>query len=1373
METLALDAFVPDVIRRRVAIDRPPTGPVVERFPAALLLADLSGFSTLAENLSRRGPRGAEDLKDLLNLFFGRLVELVHGHGGQVLTFPGDAILALWPADDGDVTSAARLAAQCALEAQRTMALTRGSDVRLQMRAGIGAGEMWVATLGGVSGRWELLVAGSPLEQVAQAISAINPGEVAISSAAHERLAPFAKVADLTGKSLRLISVSAPSAGVPRDPLPLDAAASSRLRAYVPRSVQASLDAGQTDWLAEFRRVSVLFIKIGALDAGVDETTDQLQRAVVAVQTAVYRYGGAINQLLADDKGMVVVCGWGFALHAHEDDEVRAVRAALDLRRNLNEIGVPASFGLATGEVFTGLRGNRHRCEYAMIGDVVNIAARLMDAADGGIFCDLASCEGAARRIEFEALLPIRVKGREQAVGVFRPLQVSATRPTEIVGRVEERRALRERLDALVAGARGGVVVIEGDAGIGKSRLVTDLIERAVARGVRAIVAAGDEIERSTPYHPWPQVFDNLLGFDEVAGRAGLDRRVLELVGSETRLLPFAPLLNPVLRLTLPETEWSERVPPRGRALLTRDLLVHLFRCTTRHRSTLLVLEDAHWFDSASWALAEGIGRELPEILVLIATRSVTQAEKPPELASLSARPDALMLRLDGLAPDETRALVSQQLRARALSEPVAQLIREKAEGHPFFAEELAHALRDRGLVEVQGGVCRFTAAAERQSMQLPNTVQVVVKSRIDQLTVPQQLTIKVASVLGRAFDLSSLRAVYPIAADEHDLRDHLQALADRDHVHLSAPDPMPTYVFKHAITQEVAYSLLPFALRRQLHAAVATESEQQHASDLARVYPLLAYHWTRAEDAGRALFYLEKAGEKALGRHASEEALRFFREAIEIDEKSTDPVAAGERVSLGRRAVSAENARRVRWYRRLGDASINLGRWDEGRTYFEQALRMVGQPLPVSDRAWAVGLGTQIMIQCARRLTPRALRSRSPAPESMLEAVSAYGRVGASAYHLHDRMIQVLYSLIAALNLAERLPPTPEFALVCADVGNTLGLASLRRLAGVYHRLAMQTAARLDDPGVATRIRARTAVYQLGIGNWDSCRHLDAAMSLCDLIGDTYVWEENATIRARAAHLIGEFELATRLGAEIRTRARTTGSTAHEIWGYGAQAWGVLYQGDADVALELADRGLQLVEGAAHTDRSSLLDFHGVRALAYLRRGNLDHAWLGVRRILQVMATAPRARYFALLYLNAAVEVCLAKWEARRTTVDASEAEHSAWRLCHEIERYAHINLSARARSLFVRGSAEWLGGREKAAQASWRRALTEAERFSLPYEIARIHEEIGRHLAPQDSSRRRHLAQAVEGFRRLNAATDLKRAKATLDAGAGASTI
>ena len=134
METLALDAFVPAFLRRRVARNVAPSGPVVERFQGAVLLADLSGFSTLSENFARRGPRGAEDLKDLLNLFFGRLVETVHGHGGQVLTFPGDAILALWPAEDGDVSFAARLAARCALEAQETMGQISGPDVASDAR---------------------------------------------------------------------------------------------------------------------------------------------------------------------------------------------------------------------------------------------------------------------------------------------------------------------------------------------------------------------------------------------------------------------------------------------------------------------------------------------------------------------------------------------------------------------------------------------------------------------------------------------------------------------------------------------------------------------------------------------------------------------------------------------------------------------------------------------------------------------------------------------------------------------------------------------------------------------------------------------------------------------------------------------------------------------------------------------------------------------------------------------------------------------------------------------------------------------------------------------------------------------------------------
>ena len=1359
-DDLSLEAFVPALIRRRIALSpSPPTEPVVERFPAALMLADLSGFAAVAETLARRGPRGAEDLKDLLNLFFGRLVEAVHRHGGQVLKFPGDATLAVWLADDGGVVSAVRHAAACALEAQHALRAGTPNGVRLQMRAGVGVGAVSAASVGGGEGRWELLVTGAPLTQAVRALSLASPGEVVVSSEACQQLAPHAQTSSLADGMFRVESMTPLPSSSPPDLLPLGGDAAAHLRAYVPRAIQAWLDAGHTNWLAEFRRVSVLFINLGRLECGDDEALAQLQCAVVAVQTATYRYGGSINQLVADDKGTVVVCGWGLALHAHADDPVRAVRAAFELRSHLKELGIDGAFGLATGEVFTGLRGNPQRCEYAMIGDVVNVAARLMHAAGDGILCDLASCEGAATRFQFEALEAIAVKGRQRPVPVFRPISVSTGGPTDIVGRVLERRALRERLETLVRENRGGVVILEGDAGIGKSRLVADGLERAVARGARAIVAAGDDIERSAPYHVWRKVFANLLGFEEMDGREGVERRVLALLESHSELLPFAPLLNPVIGLNLPETERSRLVPPRGRFVLTRDLLVQLFQSTTGGHPTLLVLEEAHWFDSASWALALGIQRAVRGILLLIAMRPVSQAERPPELVELSALEDTLLLKLDGLTPDETGTLACQRLRARVLSEPVARLIRDKAEGHPFFAEELVHALRDRGLVEIDGGVCRFTAAAD-QSVELPSAVQVVVNSRIDQLTVPQQLTLKVASVLGRTFDLTILGAIYPISVEETDLSGHLQALIERDLIHFSTPEPARAYLFKHAITQEVAYGLLTYELRRRLHAAVASWYERQHTADLARFYPLLAHHWGRAEVADRALFYLDKAGEQAVSRYANEEAAGFFDEALQLDAKLEPQLASDAPVDLGRNhLVSGRDLRRFRWHRRLGDACLNLGRWAEGQRHFEEAFSLTGYPLPVSDRRYAIGLGAQVMVQCVRRLGPRAKwRSSAEAREVLREMVLAYQRVGSNKY-LHDQLVPVIYTLVAALNLAERMGPTAEFGLVCADVGNVLGLVPVRRLGRAYHRRARETGAGLNDPVASARIMARTAVGRLGLGEWAACDDLEVFMAACDRIGDSYLWEESAAVRARAAHLRGEFELAARLGAEIRKRAAATGSLGHEIWGVDSEVWAALFLGHHDAALELADTGLRLLAKSTPIDRLAKLDFLGASALVHLRRHEWSRAQDAADRIAAEMAKAPRLGYFAVLGLSAAAETFLALWEAAATSSGASTVEAQALRLCHQVERYARVHPPAKARALLLRGCAESLQGRPQAATAAWQRCLMEAERYTLPFETARAHFEIGRRLPAGDAERGAHLALADAGFRQLNAAAEVKR--------------
>src|SRR5207249_3758804 len=248
------------------------------------------------------------------------------------------------------------------------------------------------------------------------------PGDVAVGASAWARLAPHAHGRGIGFSCMRLdalieqVPISTPAA--------IDACPGEWLRPYVPRSVQARLDAGQSHWLAEFRRMTSLFIKLDTVEGGAPDALEQLQRAIVTVQTAVYRYGGSINQLVVDDKGTVFVCGWGLALHAHGDDQARAVRAACDVREGLQSAGVNASFGVATGTVFAGLLGNYRRCMYALIGDVVNVAARLMQAAGvGEVLCDLASFEAANSRVAFETLPALTVKGRERPVEVFRALE--------------------------------------------------------------------------------------------------------------------------------------------------------------------------------------------------------------------------------------------------------------------------------------------------------------------------------------------------------------------------------------------------------------------------------------------------------------------------------------------------------------------------------------------------------------------------------------------------------------------------------------------------------------------------------------------------------------------------------------------------------------------------------------------------------------------------------------------------------------------------------------------------------------------------------------------------------------------------------------
>ena len=713
-DAVELASYLPALVVQRFAECHKPLGaPESERFPAAVLFADISGFTALTERLAGTGPSGVEALTELLNDCFGKLVDLVGAHGGEVVKFAGDALLAMWPTDGGSSTVTA-WAAQCGLAMQQSV---QGSEtaagVRLSVRIAVGFGEVSVAHLGGVRDRWELVVGGPAVVQVCAAEQLARPGEVVLSPDALDLLRDLTTGEQMRlgadgPSAFRLAGIRSPTSAAPLARAGTVEAAGPALRAYVPAAVTARLEAGQSAWVSELRSVSVLFVRLPGLDDISPETLEQAQQLVGTVQETLYEYEGSVNKLVVDDKGATLVAAFGLPPVAHEDDPIRAVNAALGIQARLQQLGLHPALGLATGRVFCGSVGSGQRREYTMIGGVVNLAARLMQAADDELVCDAATRQATEAKFALEALPPRRLKGWSEPVAVFRPHGQRLTRvgSRSLVGRARERRLLAERLVALRQG-RGGTVLVDGDAGIGKSRLVDALVEQASGDQVRTLVGAADAVRSTTPYHPWRPVFEAVFDLQDVTELSERPARVLDRLRARPDLERLAPLLADVLPLDLPADEIVGRLEGPVRADNLRRLLVGALRMVAAERPLLIVLEDAHWCDSASWALAWLVAQQLPQVLLVLALRPL--GDPVPEYERLRDAPGGQRIQLDPLPGGDVAALVAQRLGVSSVPRLVADVIGEHAGGNPFFSEELAYALRDTGAITVTDGTCRIT----------------------------------------------------------------------------------------------------------------------------------------------------------------------------------------------------------------------------------------------------------------------------------------------------------------------------------------------------------------------------------------------------------------------------------------------------------------------------------------------------------------------------------------------------------------------------------------------------------------------------------------------------------------------------------------
>ena len=1111
----------------------------------------------------------------------------------------------------------------------------------------------------------------------------------------------------------------------------------------------------------ERRQVTVLFADLSGYTA-VAETMDPekvktlVDGALLRLGQEVARYDGTVDKYIGDN----VMALFGAPV-AHEDDAERAVRAALGMQDAMAEInerlpeGVSFALrvGLNTGEVLAGAVGD----DYTVVGDTVNVAARLQTAArPGTVTVGERTMKATVEAVRYERLEPLTLKGKAEpvpaweAVGVIAEHAVRRTtigKEAPLVGRDYEIGTLESLYERVVRERRPHLVTLIGEAGVGKSRLLTEFERRLGDRPQAPVLRTG----RCLPYGSgivfWAlgEVLRDECGIVEADSSEAAWRKLASYVeqalaeGSEQASESperRAAVIGRSLGLDVPEEigQIDAEDPERVRDSFFSALRSLIEAMATR-RPVVLAFEDIHWADEGMLDVIEHLAQWVRAPLVVLALTRDELLERRPSWGG--ARRNATQLFLEPLTVEDTQVLVTALLPGDGGAE-VAPVVAERSGGNPLFAEEMVRRIREEGSAEAE---------------QLPETVQAVLAARLDALEPFERRLVQQAAVVGRTFWASSLAGV--AQAEGQNLERALVSLQEKDILAPGAEGRLAgerELAFKHVLIRDVAYGMLPKAVRSRKHFEVGAFIEERAGDRTDEVVPLLAEHYGRAAALGRegglageelapmgerAVRFLEEAGDAAGQLYSNREAVSHYRHAREIG--STDPAAP------------------VRIGEKLGDVSLRLGRVDEAIGVWQECLEYHrGQEdlERVADlhRKIGAGLSHKGERKAAIEHYQKGINLLKDGPPR-LELVRLYEEAAWLYLHTGDNMLAI-YASEKALRLAERLGETRAASRAHGIFGRVFGRIGDTEKARSNLERSVELA-RGSDHG-------ETILALLALG-----RHLEISEAETGLAASAYA--EALTLAEQVGDLPAQVELhaaiaqlavyradwaqvveSTAASADLAEREGLVGKLCLPYVLRGLLRW---REGDSAGAAKLFRNAHELAEKVGWSE----LAFQALFGLAIALRDD-DDLNGAVTALDQAVDVCERAGLIAQSIQATAFRAVVLAVAGRdeQARESASEAAELAERLHYPIGRAAALEAQGATAS-----------EPEEAA-----RLLADAEsawaELDRPLEAARCRLLAGQLLADSDPERARSLLEsAAETSERLGVRHLAQRARALVPAG------
>jgi class 3 adenylate cyclase/tetratricopeptide (TPR) repeat protein len=873
--------------------DAPDTS--VREIEGSLAFVDISGFTKMTERLARHGKIGAEEMNDLLDRCFSRLLAVAFDDGAELVKWGGDAVLLLFEGSQHEARSArAAYRMRATLRNLGKLSSTAGL-VSLRMSVGIHAGSFVFFLVGG--SHRELLICGPAATKTVEMESAAAAGEIVVSTETATGLDPSALG---TRKGDGYLLRREPEVPGWFDVSPPDATDVDLSVALSP-TVRTHLLSGLVE--PEHRSIAVAFVEISGVDellarSGAGGAAMALDATVRIVQDACERHGVTFleSDVAADGAKLLLIAGAPSSTGRDDDAMILAMREVMDVAHVPN-----LRIGINTGSVFVAVFGPPFRRTYSIKGDAVNLAARVMGkAAHGQMLATQAAVERCRVGLDLDPLEPFMVKGKARPVHAFsvgaagRSVLIEHDE-TPLIGREREMVALLEHLHAAVE-RRGSIVDLVGEPGIGKSRLVDELTGHAGALTV--LITRCESYESATPYFPFRTLLREILGVPDDVDHEHVSHRLVDRVAANApELVPWLPLLAIPLDVWVPPTPEVEKLDEefvRARMADVLDRFLELVLPTP----ALIVFDDVHWMDDASSDLLRRLAGSIAERpwMICLTRRKQDAGFHLPDGVR------AVTLAIEPLDLERASRFVETATDDTPLPPHVMAALAERSGGNPLFLRELvAAARRDEG-VEA-----------------LPHTVEELMAAQIDGLSPADRALLRYAAVLGTGFEAGMVRAM--LIDDgwwvEDDVWSRLEAFI--------GDGPDGTKRFRHALARDAAYEGLPYRRRRELHRRIGTALELEHGPAAEEHSELLALHFDAAQDFARAWKYSRLAGERAQEKFALVEAGSFYRRAIEAAKAMRLP-ASDEVASV---------------YEALGDVAERLGAYAEATSGFRAARRL------------------------------------------------------------------------------------------------------------------------------------------------------------------------------------------------------------------------------------------------------------------------------------------------------------------------------------------------------------------------------------------------------------------------------------------------